>query len=67
VTINFSDGGSGGSFSNPSPITNSQGYAATTYTLPAQAGVYKLAATQAAFTTARFTETATSSDTITAH
>ena len=67
VTISFSDGGSGGSFSNPSPITNSQGYAATTYTLPAQAGVYKLTATQAAFTTARFTETATSSDTITAH
>lgn len=59
VTINFSDGGSGGTFGNPQPVTNSNGYAVTTYTLPAQTGVYKITASATGFTTAHFTEKAT--------
>ncbi|HKF05880.1 MAG TPA: Ig-like domain-containing protein [Candidatus Sulfotelmatobacter sp.] len=59
VTINFSDGGSGGTFGNAHPVTNSNGYATTTYTLPAQAGVYKITAAATGFTTAHFTEKAT--------
>lgn len=61
ITVNFSDGGKGGSFSNPSPVTNSQGYAITTYTLPADDGIYKITATNAGLTKATFTETATDS------
>ncbi|HTW57383.1 MAG TPA: hypothetical protein VMD99_04610 [Terriglobales bacterium] len=67
VTVNFSDGGSGGSFSDASPVTNSEGYAFTAYTLPGQAGVYKITATNAGFTTAHFTETATASDSLAGH
>jgi hypothetical protein len=59
VTINFSDGGSGGTFGNANPVTNSNGYAATTYTLPAQIGVYKITASATGSTTAHFTEKAT--------
>jgi hypothetical protein len=59
ITIDFSDGGSGGSFSNPSAITNSNGVALTKYTLPTAAGTYKITATGTATTTVTFTETAT--------
>jgi hypothetical protein len=58
VVINFSDGGSGGSFSTPSPVTNSQGIATTNYTLPSQAGTYAVTAASATFTAAHFNETA---------
>jgi hypothetical protein len=67
VTVNFSDGGSGGTFSNPSPVTNSQGYATTTYTLPGQAAVYKITASSSGLTAAHFTETATASDSVAGH
>lgn len=60
VTINFSDGGSGGTFGNAQAVTNSNGYATTTYTLPALPGVYKINASATGFTTAHFTEKATS-------
>ena len=60
VTIQFSDGGSGGGFSNANPVTARNGYATTTYTLPPQPGVYKLVVTAPGFTTGHFTETATS-------
>jgi hypothetical protein len=59
VTIHFSDGGSGGSFSNPNPVTNSGGVATTNYTLPGQPGVYIITASRTGFTTAGWTETAT--------
>jgi hypothetical protein len=61
VTVNFSDGGNGGTFSNPSPVTNSKGVVLTYYTLPANPGTYALTATASGggFTTARWTETAT--------
>jgi hypothetical protein len=62
VTVNYSDGGSGGTFSNPSPVTNSEGVASTTYTLPPNAGTYKITATNTGFSTAHFTETATNPD-----
>jgi hypothetical protein len=59
VTVNFSDGGSGGTFSNPTATTNSHGVASTAYTLPDKAGVFKITATGTAVTTTSFTETAT--------
>ena len=59
VTVNFSDGGSGGTFSNPNPLSGATGYANTKYILPSAANVYKLTASAPGFTTARFTETAT--------
>ncbi|HVI07775.1 MAG TPA: Ig-like domain-containing protein [Candidatus Binatia bacterium] len=33
LTVTFSDNGSGGTFSNPTPVTNAQGQASVTYTL----------------------------------
>jgi hypothetical protein len=59
VTINFSDSGSGGSFSNPNPVTNGEGVALTSYTLPGKPGVYKITASSTGFTTAHWTESAT--------
>jgi hypothetical protein len=45
ATVNFSDGGAGGSFLNSAPITNSGGQASATYTLPPTAGTYSITAT----------------------
>jgi len=59
MTVSFSDAGSGGTFSNPTAVTNSNGVASTSYTLPEVPGVYKISATGAAMTAASFTETAT--------
>jgi hypothetical protein len=61
VTINFSDGGVGGTFSNPSPVTDSTGYAHTDYTVSTTPGTYKITATSSGFATATFTETASAS------
>ena len=44
VTVSFSDNGAGGSFSNPSPITSSQGAASTMYTLPGVPGTWTITA-----------------------
>jgi hypothetical protein len=60
VTVNFSDGGKGGTFSNPSPVTNAQGVATTTYTLPPTAGKVIIGVTEKGYVTGYFTETATS-------
>jgi hypothetical protein len=59
VTVNFSDGGSGGTFSTPSPVTNSKGVATTNYTLPGTPGTDTITASSPGFTTAYWTETAT--------
>ena len=45
VTVNFSDNGSGGSFSTASPVTSAQGAASTFYTLPNTAGTWTITAT----------------------
>ena len=38
TTINFTDNGAGGSFSNSAPLTNSSGNATVNYTLPPNPG-----------------------------
>ncbi len=45
VTVNMTDGGAGGAFGNPNPVTGSNGVASTTYTLPGKAGVVSLTLT----------------------
>jgi hypothetical protein len=59
VNVSFSDGGAGGSFSNPNPVaTNSSGKAIQMYTLPPTAGtVYISAAATGVAVPAVFTET----------
>jgi hypothetical protein len=60
VTVNFSDGGAGGTFNPPSPIvTGANGTASTTYTLPPTAETVTLTATSSGYTSTTFTETAT--------
>lgn len=57
ATVNFSDGGAGGSFLNSAPITNSAGQASATYTLPPNAGTYSITATVGTYVVT-FTEVA---------
>jgi len=59
VTVTFSDGGAGGTFSSPSAVTNSNGVASTTYTLPSTTGSITITANASGFTTPAFSETAT--------
>jgi hypothetical protein len=49
VTVNFSDGGAGGSFANSAPVTGSNGVASTTYTLPPNPGVFSIKITAPGF------------------
>jgi Bacterial Ig-like domain (group 1) len=61
VSVSFSDGGAGGSFNPPSPVvTGSNGVASTAYTLPPNAGTVAISATSTGYTSATFSETATS-------
>lgn len=56
--VQFSDGGAGGSFSNPAPTTGSTGVATTTYTLPASPALVTITATvTGVINAAVFTET----------
>jgi adhesin/invasin len=59
VTVNFSDGGVGGILGSPTAITDSNGIASTTYTLPTIAQVVTISATASGYGSASFTETAT--------
>lgn len=59
VTVTFSDGGAGGTFSNPTATTGSNGTASTTYTLPSNVETVTITATGSGYTSATFTETAT--------
>ena len=59
ITVTFSDNGTGGTFSNPTAITDSNGIALTTYTLPSTPGTVKISASAARFASAQFTEIAT--------
>ncbi|HYM79034.1 MAG TPA: Ig-like domain-containing protein [Candidatus Dormibacteraeota bacterium] len=64
VTVNFSDGNAGGTFSNPSATTDSGGNASTTYTLPPTPKTVTITATSSGYSTATFTETATGNGTL---
>jgi len=57
VTVTFSDGGKGGSFSNPTATTDSNGKASTTYTLPTTPQTVTINATSPGYSTATFIET----------
>lgn len=58
VTVIFSDGGKGGIFNPPSAITDSNGFASTSYTLPKKSGTYTVTASATTFGNATATETA---------
>ena len=59
VSVTFSDGGKGGSFSSTTVVSDSTGSASTTYTLPQTSGTYTITATSAGYVTGSFTEIAT--------
>jgi len=58
VSVNFSDGGAGGTFGSSSVITGTNGTASTTYTLPATAKTVTITASSTGYGPATFTETA---------
>lgn len=58
VSVNFNDGGVGGTFSNPNATTGSNGTASTTYTLPATAQTVTITASNTGYGPATFTEAA---------
>jgi hypothetical protein len=58
VSVSFSDGGAGGSFSQNPVVTNSSGIASTGYTLPSTAKTITITATSSNYQSATFTETA---------
>jgi hypothetical protein len=60
VSVAFSDGGVGGTFSNPTYTTNNGGQANTNYTTPPQAQLVHIKATVSGLPAAAFTETVTS-------
>jgi len=59
ATVNFSDGGKGGSFNPASAVTNSSGNASTIYTVPQKAGTYTLTISGTGFGGITTTATAT--------
>lgn len=56
VTITFSDGGKGGTFSSPTATTDVNGSASTTYTLPKTPQTIIITASSPGYATASFTE-----------
>ena len=60
VTVTFSDSNRGGVFNPPTAVTDANGYASTTYTLPGVVGTYTITASAAGNSPATFTETAVS-------
>ena len=58
VTVTFSDGGKGGTLNPPSAVTDVNGFASTSYTLPKKSGTYTLSATSTNFGSTTATETA---------
>ena len=59
VTVTFSDGGKKETFSNPSAVTDANGQASTTYTLPTTAQTLTITASASGYATASFTEQST--------
>jgi hypothetical protein len=64
VSVSFSDGTGGGTFTPNPAISNSSGIASTSYTLPATAGTYTVTASSSGYSSTTFTETAQSSVTV---
>jgi adhesin/invasin len=64
VNVSFTDG-AGGTFSPNPAVSDSSGIASTSYTLPATAGTYTVTASSTGYTSATFTETATTSVAVT--
>ena len=58
IPVTFSDGGKGGTFSNPNATTDSSGIASTNYTFFTKARAVTITASSPALTNAVFTETA---------
>jgi hypothetical protein len=58
LTVTFSDGGKGGTFSNPTGVTDVNGLVSTSYTFPKKSGTYTVTATGSNFLPTIFTETA---------
>ena len=54
--VTFSDGGKKGTFGNGNAVTDSNGQASTTYTLPVKPQTLTITATSAGYSTATFTE-----------
>ena len=59
ATVNFSDGGKGGSFNPASAVTDANGNASTIYTVPQKAGTYTLTISGTGFGGITTTATAT--------
>src|SRR6266478_890501 len=59
ASVNFSDGGKGGSFNPASAVTDSNGNASTTYTVPQKSGTYTLTISGSGFGNVTATATAT--------
>ncbi len=59
ATVNFSDGGKGGVFNPASAVTDWNGNASTTYTVPKKVGTYTLTMSGTGFGTVTTTATAT--------
>ena len=57
LTVNFTDNGAGGSFSNPNPVTNTSGQVTVTYTTGPNTGTVTIDATYSTLAPAVFTET----------
>jgi len=58
VSVTFDDGGAGGTFGTPTAVTDSNGLASTTYTLPSTAQTVIVNASATGYASASFTETA---------
>src|SRR5207245_11588726 len=59
VTVTFSNGGKGGTFSTTTPVTDANGFASTVYTLPRIARTVTITASVPGFASAVLTETGT--------
>jgi adhesin/invasin len=59
ATVTFSDGGKGGTFNPGSAVTDANGNASTTYTVPQKAGTYTLTISGSGFGNVTATATAT--------
>jgi hypothetical protein len=57
LTVNFTDNGAGGSFSNPNPVTSTTGQVTVTYTTGPNEGTVTIDATYSTLAPAVFTET----------
>lgn len=59
ATVNFSDGGKGGSFNPAAAVTDANGNASTTYTVPKKSGIYTLTISGTGFGTITTTAAST--------